>query len=89
MNLDFGFFNTWLFESIHHRLPQLQDQITQHIQPQILTIAAYVQETTIYFLQFLMQNVHITCIINSAALVGVVVGDINNAIATFLNQILS
>ena len=64
-------------------MPQLRQQMRHQLQPQIPIITAYGQETSIYFLQFLMGNVHNTCIINIALLVGIVVGDINDAIAAF------
>ena len=55
--------------------------MNHHLQAQIPIIAAYVQETAIYFLQFRMGNMHFTCIINIGLLVGTVVDDMNDAIA--------
>ena len=87
-NLDFEIVNRWLFESMHNRLPQLQHQIKHHLQSRIPTIAAYVEETSIYFLQFMMENVHTTCIFSIGSSVGTVFGDSSDAIAAFWNQIL-
>ena len=84
--LDFGIFCRWTFELCHQHLHQLQHQIQHHLQSQIPTIAAYVQETSIYFLQFLRDIVHITWIINIGSLVGAVVGDIIDAIARCWTQ---
>ena len=85
-NLHFWIVYKWTFAPIKPHLPQLQCQPNHHLQSEILAIAAYNQETWIYFLQLLMVNVGITCIINIGSLVGGIVVDIINAGASFWNQ---
>ena len=75
-------FYTLHFEPIDQPPLQQQHQIKHLLQSEIPTIAGYVEETAIYFLQFLMEIVHFTCIIGIGLLVAIVVCDAINVIAT-------
>ena len=69
-------------------MQQLEHQIKHYPQSQIPIIADYVQETVIYFLQFLMENDRNTCIIDIGSLVDGVVDNIIDVIAASWTRML-
>ena len=88
-DLEFQLFYKWTYGSICHRLPQLQYQIKHHIWSQICCKYCTCQETTINFLQFLMENIENACIMDIGSFVERVACNIVDVIAGSWIQLFS